>query len=80
VEDLDEETGSAEVSLQHSIFVEHAEQGGERRSCGFFSSWIAGSMDWAAEASAKKWRVQCYEQQCVMAGFDKCRFRAESHK
>lgn len=76
LERLDENGGVAEIALEHSIFAEHARKDETQGSCNFFASWIAGSMDWAAESLSKTWRIQCREHQCVMKGAKRCLFHA----
>lgn len=71
--ELDETRGTAQIRLEHSVFV----LGQPERSefvCYAFAGWFAGGMDWLAQDRGHRYRTVCTETACVAAGHEACVF------
>ena len=71
---IDAATGTGEVVVRHSCFVEHFGDGAERPICYLFTGWFPGALAWVAETQGRDWRPAAHEVQCGAQGFDHCIF------
>lgn len=75
IERIDPAAGTAEIRVDHSIFV--AERGRDvgHKVCYMFEGSFAGGLDYAATALGKTLSLKAEEVQCGAEGADHCRFR-----
>jgi hypothetical protein len=75
IQSIDEATGSALVRVDHSAFVLGRGTNTGRKTCYVFSSWLPGSLEWAARDMGSSWNLTCSEIQCCSEGMhDHCIF------
>jgi hypothetical protein len=80
--EADPATGSAQVKLQHSVFVLAQGIAGvpvnHDKVCYLFAGWFSGAMDWVIEnspaAGDASLRTTCVETQCAAEGHTHCVF------
>ncbi|HWT08533.1 MAG TPA: DUF5943 domain-containing protein [Roseomonas sp.] len=71
---LDEQAGSAEVTVRHSAFaLGYGPQAG-RPVCYTFEGSYAGAMRYILEKAGRKGEPRCREVACLAAGHPECRF------
>ena len=72
---LDESSGAADISLKHSVFVEHCGTNGGRNLCYMYSGWFAGSLEWVGHATSTCYSLNSYEALCAGNGAEQCLFK-----
>lgn len=75
VEQVDPQTGRAQVRLEHSAFVYQYGPSAGRRVCYMFAGWFPGSLEWVGRNLGREYRLHAEEVQCAGEGVhDHCRF------
>ncbi len=73
---VDAEAGTAEIRVDHSVFVTGAGQAAGRKVCSMFASWFEGSLDSVAASAGDLRSTTAREVYCAAEGeHDHCLFR-----
>jgi hypothetical protein len=79
VSELDGRTGCAKVKVRHSVFVTGRPENARHKLCSMFAPWIAGSLQFVAQAYGASQDIAAQEVYCAAEGaHDHCRFDASS--
>jgi hypothetical protein len=74
---LDGRSGCATVKVRHSVFVTGRLENARRKLCSMFAPWIAGSLQFVAQAHGASQNIAAQEGYCAAEGeHDHCRFDA----
>ncbi|MBI07674.1 MAG: 4-vinyl reductase [Rhodospirillaceae bacterium] len=71
---FDDNTGSCDVRLEHSVFVEHCGTDTGRKLCYMYSGWFAGSLEWVGQATNRNYSLSAHEESCAANGAHQCLF------
>ena len=71
---FDSATGSCDVQLEHSVFVEHCGTDTGRKLCYMYSGWFAGSLEWVGQATNRNYSLSAHEESCAANGAHQCLF------
>lgn len=75
---VDRESGTADVRLDHSVFVEHCGTDTGRNICYMYAGWFSGSLEWAGHATGRSLTLAAREAQCRANGAEHCLFEVRS--
>ena len=68
------DTGSCDVRLEHSVFVEQCGADAGRDLCYMYSGWFAGSLEWVGRATKQNYSLSAHEERCAANGGEHCLF------
>lgn len=72
---LDPEAGTAEIRVDHSIFVTGKRPEARGKLCYMFASWFEGALDYVTESAGHPRPVEAHEVHCAAeGGHDHCLF------
>lgn len=74
IEAIDPAKGTADIRLDHSVYVAEYGKGAGRKTCYTFTSAFVGSMEYVADRAGQKLPLAAEEVQCAADGADHCRF------
>lgn len=72
-QNVDPESGHAEIKLEYSSFV-LAQPEKPGKLCYMFSGWFAGAMDWVLQQQGRSTCTACGEVKCCAEGYKHCTF------
>ena len=74
IDRVDAAQGTAEIRLDHSVYVHEYGRNAGRKVCYMFTAAFVGGIEYVAESAGRQLALESEEVECAAEGRDHCRF------